>query len=96
MPQTVQMVAVHYANRSGRGKAATFVPYETAKDWVEAHLAVWSKGAKYINLTKTEAEIVRPQRSLTMGPSVMDGCVDGDACDIACRDAWIPRLPIAA
>lgn len=88
MPKTVQMVACHYANRSGRGKAALFVPIETAREMVEAHLAVWSKGAKYINLTKTEAQITPSQRSCQMGESVMVGCVEGNASDLACRDAW--------
>lgn len=96
MPQAVQMVACHYANRSGRGRAAFFLAYEAAKEMVDARLAQWSKGAKYINLLKTEAELPRPQRSLAMGQSVMDGCVLGNENDLACRDAWIPNLPFAA
>lgn len=85
---SLQMVAVHYANRSGRGKAALFVPLETAREWVDARLAVWSKGAKYINLTKSESQMTPSQRSCQMGESVMMGCVLGNESDMACRDSW--------
>jgi len=88
MPSILQMVAVHYANRSGRGKAALFVPVETAREWVDARLAVWSKGAKYINLTKTEASLAPAGRSCKMGVPVIMGCVEGNVMDMACRDAW--------
>jgi len=82
------MIAVHYANRSGRGQAALFVTLDAAREMVDARLAVWSKGAKYINLTKTEAALAPTARSLKMGPDVMDGCVEGNLVDMACRDSW--------
>ncbi len=88
MPSVVQMVAVHYCNKSGRGQAALFVTAEAAREMVEAGLAVWNKKATYINLTKTEATLTPTQRSIRMGPPVMWGCVLGEARDIAIRDAW--------
>lgn len=87
----IQMVAVHYANRSGRGQAALFVPATAAREMVEAGLAVWNKKATYINLTKSEAQMTPTQRSIRMGPPVMLGCAMGEARDIALRDAWMPR-----
>lgn len=84
----VEMIAVHYANKSGRGQAAYFLPIFAARQMVDARLAVWSKGAKYLNLTKTEASIASTSRSLKMGPEVMEGCVDGNPLDLACRDGW--------
>lgn len=91
MPSVVQMVAVHFANRSGRGQAALFVTADAAREMVEAGLAIWNKKATYINLTKTESAIVPAQRSCKMGPDVIHGCCDGDENDIALRDAWMPK-----
>jgi hypothetical protein len=95
MPKTVQMVPVYYANRSGRGPAPLFVTLEAAREMVDARVAVWNKKATYINLTKTEAGLTPTQRSCRMGPSVMWGCVMGDARDIAIRDAWSTAKEIA-
>ena len=86
----LRMVAVHFCNRSGRGQAALFVTESAARDMVEAGLAIWSKKATYINLTKTEASLVPPQRSCRMGPEVIHGCCEGDVNDMALRDAWRP------
>lgn len=86
--KSVQMVAVHYCNKSGRGQAALFVPIESARDMVEAGLAVWNKKATYINLRKTEASLAPTGRSCKMGVPVIMGCVDGNEMDMACRDAW--------
>jgi hypothetical protein len=91
----VQMIAVHYANKSGRGQAATFVSIDCARDWVEAGLAVWSKGAKYINLTKTEAQMSRAAQSLTMGPRVTELAVMGSEFHRALVQAWCPLMKAA-
>jgi len=85
---TVRMVAVHYANRSGRGKAAQFVREEVAQDMVDARLAVWNKKQTYINLTKSEAGLTPTARSLKPGLSVMHGYVEGNQQDIAIVEAW--------
>jgi hypothetical protein len=90
MPQ--KMVAVHYANRSGRGKAAFFLPHETAHEMVDARLAEWGKGGKYINLKKAESEMWRTAKSLMMGPDVMEAAAQGDDAARACRDGWMPCL----
>jgi len=77
----VRMIAVHFANRSGRGKAAQFVREEVAQDMVDARLAVWNKKQTYINLTKSEAGLTPTARSLKPGLSVMQGYVEGDVQD---------------
>lgn len=84
----VRMIAVHFANKSGRGQAALFVPIETAREMVDARLAVWNKKATYINLTKTEATLAPAARSIKMGPDVIFACAIGDVKDCALRDAW--------
>ena len=91
MSQIVQMVACHYANRSGRGKAALFVPYETAREMVDARLAVWGKGAKYINLTKTEAGMYHPAPSLKPNIRTMDAFVEGKPHAVAIINAYAYR-----
>lgn len=94
-PNIVKMIAVHYANKSGRCQAALFVPEESAREMVEAGLAVWSKKATYINLTKTEASLAPTARSIKMGPDVIFSCASGDVKDCALRDAWAPVLKAA-
>ena len=84
----VTMIAVHYSNRSGRGTAASFVQIEAARELVESGLAKWDKRAKYINLTKTEAEMHRAAQSLTMGPNVTERAVDGSEYHRALVQAW--------
>lgn len=88
MPSVVQMVAVHYANKSGRGQAALFVTAESAREMVEAGLAVWNKKATYINLTKTEASLHRAAQSITMGPKVTQGAAEGNRYHISLVEAW--------
>lgn len=89
MPSTaVKMIAVHYSNRSGRSKAAQFVTEETAQAMVDARLAIWKKGANYINLTKSQPAMTPVARSLKPGISVMDGYCMGDERDVAIIEAW--------
>lgn len=95
MPKTVQMVGVYYANRSGRGPAPLFVTLESAREMVDARLAVWNKKATYINLTKTEAGMTPTQRSVKMGPDVTFGCACGDLRDLALQEGWRPYLKAA-
>ena len=90
------MVAVHFSNRSGRSKAAQFVTEETAQAMVDARLAVWKKGANYINLTKSQPAMAPVARSLKPGLSVMDGFVMGEARDIAIIEAYRPQWSWAA
>ena len=87
MPK-IQMVACHYANRSGRGVPACFLPLEAVRDLVEAGEAVWDRKTKYVNFTKTEAEMPRAARSLKPGLSVMQGYVEGKPTDVAIIDAY--------
>jgi hypothetical protein len=82
------MFAVHYANRSGRGKAAFFLTYEAARDLVDARMAVWSKGAKYLNLTKTEAEMPKPAPSLSPTVRTMDAYCEGKPHAVAIIEAY--------
>jgi hypothetical protein len=89
--KSVRMIACHYANKSGRGQAALFVTEDAARDMVEAGLAVWSKKATYINLTKTEASLAPTARSIKMGPDVIFSCAIGDEKDCALRDSWRGR-----
>lgn len=96
MPEAVQMVAVHYANRSGRGKAAFFLNYEAAKDLVDARMAKWSKGAKYLNLIKTEAELPKPARSLCPTPGIMDAFVEGNPDAVAIIESYKFKYKYAA
>jgi hypothetical protein len=84
----VKMIAVHYANKSGRGQAALFVTEDTAREMFEAGLAVWNKKATYLNLTKTEASLAPTARSIKMGPDVIFSCAMGDVRDCELRDAW--------
>jgi len=91
MPE-IQMVPVHYANRSGRGKAAYFLPYETAREMVDARLAIWEpKKARYINLTKSEPQMHKPAPSLKPNIRTMDAYVEGKMHAVAIIDAWRGR-----
>ena len=85
---TSEMVACHYANRSGRGNAATFLPIYTVREMVEAGLAIWDKRCKYVNFTKTEAEVHRADLSLTMGPNVTEQAAMGSPYHMALVQAW--------
>jgi len=96
MPTILKMIAVHHANKSGRGQAACFVSVDSAREMVEAGLAVWNKKATFINLTKTEAGITPAARSLKPGLSVMDGYVMGEPRDVAIIEAYRPRFAWAA
>jgi hypothetical protein len=88
------MIACHYLQPgslhcSGRGKAAAFVTPETAEDLVFTGEAEWgNKRGTYLVFTKREAEISRASESLTMGPAVMDGFVDGCLRHVAMVNAW--------
>lgn len=94
-PNIVKMIAVHYANKSGRGQAALFVPYSTAVEMVEARLAVWSKGAKYLNLTKSEACIAPSQPSCRMGEGIVFANACGDSAAMALVASWQPKISFA-
>lgn len=85
----IEWVACYYANRSETSKfPAAKVTIETAREMVEAGQAVWNKGCKYLKLTRTEAEMTPTARSLKVGPSVMQGYVEGNKRDIAIVEAW--------
>ena len=92
MAGAVQMVAVHYANRNGRGRAAFFVAIDTARELIEARMAVWSKGCRYLNLLKTEAELYKPDLSLRIGPGVMEGFTDGVPKYVEIVNRWAPVM----
>jgi hypothetical protein len=91
----VEMVACHYANRSGRGQAAAFVTRDVARELVEAGQAVWSKGAKYLNFTKTEAEVHRAAQSLTMSARVTEQAAQGSAYHMSLVNGWRPLMRAA-
>lgn len=91
MPKIIEWVACYYAGRSGRGNPCASVTIETAREMVEVGQANWSKGMKYLKLTKIEASLSIASRSIQMGPSVIEGCAMGDVNDIALRDAWEVR-----
>lgn len=92
MAEAVKMVAVHYSNRNGRGRPAFFVTRETARELVEAHMAMWSKGCKYLNLNKTEAELYKPDLSLHMGPAVIEEFADGVPRFVEIVYGWAPVM----
>jgi hypothetical protein len=86
--ETVKMVPVHYAGRNGRGKAASFVTYEIAREMVDARVATWGKGAKFLILTKTEAELPATAESLKMGPRIIEAHAEGDLRAAAIVAGW--------
>lgn len=89
MAETVQMVAIHYANKSGRGKPASWVSIDAARELHEAGLAVWDKKCKYMNLTKTQAEMHRADTSLTMSHKVtIRAVIEFDEAARACVQGW--------
>lgn len=92
----MKMIACHYANRSGRGQAATFLPLEVVQDLVEAGQAVWNKRRTYVNFTKTEAQLHTAAQSIRMGVLVMQGNAEGDRRCMELVNAWKPRDLIAA
>lgn len=92
MLKTVQMIAVHAANKSGRGKPEFFLPYEAAKEMVDARLAKWNKRGTFINLMKTEKEMPRPALSLSPNVKVMEDFVEGKPHAVAIIDAYAPRF----
>lgn len=85
---TIQFVACRYVGKSSRSEPDCIVTYEAASEMVEAGLAEWSKGAKYLILKKLEASLAPASMSIRMGPNVIEGCAMGIARFIACRDAW--------
>lgn len=88
MPKAIEMVPMYYANRSGRGNPCGSVSIDTARDYVQSGLAMWSKGAKYLKLLKTEAEMHRAAQSITMGPKVTQGAAEGNEYHISLVEAW--------
>ncbi len=84
----IRMIACHYANRSGRGQAACFLPLQAIEDMVEAGLAVWNKRRTYVNFTRSEAELHRAAQSIRMGLRVMDGYVEGIWYFVSLVNAW--------
>jgi hypothetical protein len=95
MSKSVQMVAVHFCGKSGRGKAASFVTYEIAREMVDARVATWGKGAKFLNLAKTEAELPSTAESLKMGPRIMEAHAEGDLRAAAIVAGWLPKFKAA-
>jgi len=77
MPETVKMVAVFPVNSNGRGKADAFVTYETAREMVDARLATWSKGCKYLKLAKKTNEMFKTAPSLKPNVRIMDDYCEG-------------------
>lgn len=86
----IKMIACHYANRSGRGVPATWLPADTVDEMYEAGLVVWNKRHTYVNFKKTEAEIHRVADSIRMGVRVMLGYVEGDPRCVALVEGWTP------
>jgi hypothetical protein len=95
MPSAIQMVPCHYANKSGRGKAACFLPIDTVREMVDAGQAIWNKRATFVNFTKTEAEIHRPAASLKMPEWVLDGFLAGEYRATQIVAGWQPILRAA-
>lgn len=95
MSPIVKMIACHYANRSGRGQAATFLPFEVVQDLVEAGQAVWNKRRTYVNFTKTEAELHTAARSIRMDDKVIFLNAVGDRAAMALVEGWRPLLRAA-
>jgi hypothetical protein len=88
MPE-IEWVACYYANRSDTSAfPAAKVTIETAREMVEAGQATWSKGCKYLKLTRTEASMTPTARSLKVGPEVMMGYVLGEPRDVAIIESW--------
>lgn len=90
MPPIIRFIACRYAGKV-RTEPDCIVTYETALDMVEARVAEWSKGAKYLILRKTEAEMAPAAMSCKMGPEVIEGCADGEERFTVLRDAWRGR-----
>lgn len=89
----IEWVACYYANRSETSKdPAARVTIETAREMVEAGQAIWSKGCKFLKLTKTEAEMPRADRSLVMGPQIIQLNAEGDTAVMELVAAWRPYL----
>jgi hypothetical protein len=82
------MVAMHYAGRSGRGKAAGFVPRETAREFVECGLATWGKMCKFIILKVAQASMQFRDLSCTMGAAVMEAIAMGSKYHLNLLEAW--------
>lgn len=95
MSPIVKMIACHYANRSGRGQAATFLPLEVVQDLVEAGQAIWNKRRTYVNFTKTESELHHAAPSLKMPLWVIEGNAMGDRRAMALVEGWRPLLKAA-
>lgn len=85
---SLEMVACRYPGKKSSSKPACFVTIHTARELVEAGEASWSKGAKYLIFTKLEAEMMRADRSLTMGPAVIFANACGEADAMALVAAW--------
>lgn len=90
-PNILKMIACHYANRSGRGQAATFLPLEVVHDLVEAGQAIWNKRRTYVNFTKTEAELHHAAPSIRMDERVMFLYACGDRAAYQLVHAWQPK-----
>lgn len=95
MPTVMRMIAVHHANKSGRGQAACFVTLDSAREMVEAGLALWNKKATFINLRKTEASVTPTAASLKMGADIMHLNACGDVRAMALVAGWRPYLKAA-
>jgi hypothetical protein len=84
-------VAAYLAAQRGMGRPAYFVSKEKALDMVSDGSAFWNTKKTFINLAKTDADMIRADRSLTMGPSVIHGCAEGNFRDLAILESWKPR-----
>lgn len=92
MSSVVQMVAVHACNKSGRGKPEFFLPYEAARDLVDARMAKWNKKGTFINLLKVTAEMHKSARSLKPNQQTMDDYCEGKPYAIAIIESYKFKL----
>lgn len=90
----VEILSVFYAGkRTHKGKPAGTVDRQGARDLVESGLAEWTNPkCASIKLTRKEAEMYRPDESLTMGPLVTYLAAEGVARYVAMAQAWDNRL----
>ena len=84
----LEMVRVRYSNQSARSDATSMMEVEAARQMVEAGLARWSKGMKYLILTKVSAGLHHADLSLTMGPNVTEQAAMGSPYHMALVQAW--------
>lgn len=95
MAKIMKMIAVHHANKNGRGEAACFVAESAALEMIEAGLAQWgNKKQSYLNLKKTEASMTPTARSLKMGEDIIFLNALGDESAMALVAGWYDGRPL--